>query len=244
MTRVLYNVCTSGGGRARGPPLTALNGSSSSASLPGPLENSELLKTPPKRKTARKHTGRVSVHTSGERCSSSSSQIEGTSEISKANGDGGKSPPSKRRKTGQEMGDSRGSESEREQEKLEVGTEQGVELVADLRDKQADEEGEKVSETLTEEEAVEEMEVSREEKDQSIQEQEREEATTKVSKKSSTTPGRAEKKPIHPFFSKYVVWSVFSIVKVINCVSAASCTPKKSTGEAKSSSPATKKEER
>lgn len=197
---MLYNVCTSGGSGARGPPLTALNGSSSSTSLPGPLVNSELLKTPPKRKTARKHTGRVSVHTSEKSCSSSSSQIEGTSEISRANGDGGKRPPSKKQKTGQEMGESRGSESEREQEKSEVGTEQDVELVAELRDKQGDEEGEKASETLTEEEAVEEMEVSREEKDQSIQEQEGEETVIKVSKRSSTTPGRAEKKRIHPFF--------------------------------------------
>lgn len=201
---MLYNVCTSGGSRAHGPVLTALNGSSSSASLPGPLENSELLKTPPKRKTARKHTGRVSIRTSGERCSASSSQIEGASEISGANGDGGKSPPSKRQKTGQEMGDSHGSESEREQEKSEVGTEQDAELVGDPRDKQEEKEGEKLSETLTEEEAVEEMEVSRDEKDQNEQEQEGEKTATKVSKRSTTTPGRAEKKPIHPFFSEYM----------------------------------------
>lgn len=202
MYATLY-VYTSGDSGGHGSALTAFNGSSvssSMASLPGPLQNSELLKTPPKRKTARKRTGRVALHTSGDSCSLS--HIEGRSESSRANG--GKRPPTKKRKTEQEMGDSCGSESEREKEKLEVGTEQDTELVT--RDKSGDKEGERVSETLAKEEAVEEMEVSREEKkDQNVQEQEEEDTTIKVSKKSSNTPGGAEKKPLHPFFSKNVV---------------------------------------
>ena len=197
-----------------------MNGSSStidppSTSLTRLRANSELLKTPPKRKTARKHTGRLSRTSAGATCTSASPQSKLAS-VKTSNSDdvnNTSSPPAKKRRTvsptgsRQENSDSRDTKCvESETEKCEeegtektVGSSETVEQDTELVTDKLGGTGEKkeaegaVTELSTKPEetgAGEDMEVSGEQKGQSVLEQVTEKKSTpKRGSKAGGTPG-------------------------------------------------------
>ena len=199
----------------------SMNGSSStidppSTSLTRLRANSELLKTPPKRKTARKHTGRLFGTLAGATCTSTSPQSKVAS-MKTSNSDDVISPPAKKRRTvrptgsRQENSDSHDTKCvESETEKCEeegtektVGSsetvEQDTELVTDKlggtgEKKEAEGAVTELSTKPEETEAGEDMEVSEEEKGQSVQEQVTEKKSTpKRGSKAGGTPGSGKK---------------------------------------------------
>ena len=110
---------------------TCMNGSSSSVrSLPSSLTHSELLKTPPKRMTARKHTGRLTPN------ATSSPSRAG---VTRANGAAATSPPAKKQKTVVEE-----KEKEKEAESCDVGESSRCGDSGEMRGGEEEEVGERV----------------------------------------------------------------------------------------------------
>ena len=202
----------------------SLNGSSSASGPPSTTltrlrKNSELLKTPPKRKTARKHTGRLSADTT-----STSPQSKAT-KTSKSDDASATSPPTKKQRTTrptvgrQEDSDScdRCVDSETkksEREDVQKGVDGGGTMEQDdkpvteeLSGIEEKKEVEAVTENSSKSEevaATEDMEVGEEEKGQYVQKQVAEKMNTpKRRSTTGTTPGSGKKKKAtHPFFSE------------------------------------------
>lgn len=227
-----WQTCSPTGG-AQNPVITSQNGSTSQ--LSGSLANSELLKTPPKRKTARKHTGQrmrktssASSLSSSSSPSSSFSAVEGDRKCELVDVNGASSPPPvKKRKIETHEGDKDGGMSsvaeggEKEKGEGDEVKEKGdSEPVSPMDREQTGEEdgGEREGssgEPGGEEVEEEEMEVGGGDRTEGGQKEE-DTPVRGSGKKGNTTPTSDKKnKPIHPFFSEPSTAQVFFSFRII-----------------------------
>ena len=162
------------------------------------MANSDLLKTPPRRKTARKHTGKTASTPS-----SGLPQVASRRSPRKT-----KSPPAKKQRVVKSAGGEEGMR--RSGEGTGRGMEGGVEAgeKESNRSEEMEEEGKEeegrevvgahVKHTQPEEES---MEVSEEERQDKKEDEVQAEGTPKpAAKKISSTPDPEKKKALHPFF--------------------------------------------
>ena len=191
---------------------------------PNPPANPELLMAPPKRKTARKHTGRVSFMSTPT--SSTSPQVPQRKCSKEVDVNPSKSPPAKKRKTKSPLGkkekleDSCGAmpgeveareavnvaeKNESSSKEAEVATEKKREE-GERKERPPESAGQARKEEDVEEEA---MEVGGEEGKDTRGQVKKETTPKRIAKKASSTPGSEKKKNIHPFFGEQLSCRVF-----------------------------------
>ena len=194
--------------------------------LPNPPANPELLMAPPKRRTARKHTGRVSLMSTPT--SSTSPQVPQRKCSKEVDVNPSKSPPAKKRKTKSPLGkkeklkDSCGSmpgemeareavnvaeKTESSSKEAEVVTEKKREE-GERKDRAPESAGQARAEEKEEEVEEEAMEVGGEGGKDTRGQVKKETTPKRRAKKASSTPG-SEKKNIHPFFGEQLSCRVF-----------------------------------
>ena len=194
--------------------------------LPNPPANPELLMAPPKRRTARKHTGRVSLMSTPT--SSTSPQVPQRKCSKEVDVNPSKSPPAKKRKTKSPLGkkeklkDSCGSmpgemearevvnvaeKTESSSKEAEVATEKKREE-GERKDRAPESAGQARAEEKEEEVEEEAMEVGGEGGKDTRGQVKKETTPKRRAKKASSTPG-SEKKNIHPFFGEQLSCRVF-----------------------------------